>query len=112
MLNLFSVYLRDRRYWWLLEFSTLLKLISKSYSGTQNKDCLVKSQINYEHCAKAETRWNRKGNQTLIPPINKPGNIEERKLINPFTNDKFYTLQNRKNLQTTISNFIKISGCS
>ena len=33
-------------------------------------------------------------------------------LLNPFPNDKFYTFPNWKNLQTTISNLIKVAESS
>ena len=32
-------------------------------------------------------------------------------LINPFPNDKFWTLPNRKGLQKTISNLTKMAEC-
>ena len=35
--------------------------------------------------------------------------MESQGLLNTFPNDKFYTLPNRKSLQTTISNLMKVT---
>ena len=47
-----------------------------------------------------------------IKAIAIPQVFSENSQVNPFPNDKFYTLPNQKNLQTTISKMMKIAESS